>query len=878
MNRELVLVLGIYEGRGWCPETNHTAVVEAKLDGHTLATDPIPLVTQPKFFTEITWQADRNTIRKYKLSRVPIHIECFSIHVNGKKKFLGYIILPLASAVEGVTSDPKWHAILGSSLCSYKETPSLLITLNLEAKSERIMDEISPSSPVESEDKPKKYTKDGPKDKKEVREEPEDEPNVDERNYSPPVEEINLISPIKRKTRNSMDDNSVVEIEPHQEREPQQPKRKDCEEERKINQSETTIDIRSPVNVDRIDRSSRTPSDVVSTEFDQHFKICSPQQQTDRSRSGSEQLSSPAAVIAHSPSLMHLTPRLHPDGGFFQLGRPGEDIEMHFEFSVTVYFVKDLHGVIPSNLSMAFSNKFYFRYSLLGVTIVTDAFTSLDEPNFVPQRASARLHASQQNLLSYLDKNHLLPIHLCAGDVCLATAVVNLKSLTTTNFEEGPRAIEGGFELQSSLPSSAEGEGSVNQMVHNVVPVVGLCIELAFQEQNSPSFRGDRAKGSRINEKHSMSPISVYSTDGSTSCTQMNLSEDACSDSVSSIPSREFQLKRNKESSRYNKTLVKKKEKQRANRKSCRYCTEGSGGSGKEDNFLSEEVEKLRKKLFQDAALEVEEWKEQQEKIFLQQWSTKEEELQKILSEEWKERVFAVEEHLQSRLADCDRLQAQLTATLQELTLREDKVKAREAKVNAQAREVRQLEGKSREEEEKGREAFRRNTLAEERQKRLQMEKKLHVHQERIKELENIIKDKDREISSLYEQLSSSSEIDNLKRDKKILEDQNAKCKNEKQYYKTQWIKALTKLQSIQTVSRDIGLNRKYIIGRPRRNSGVIQQEPQSSSASESPMNGHSGLEALIDERNTLLESGLYTFDHVIIKDLDRKIRTLSGD
>ncbi|XP_069983588.1 uncharacterized protein [Penaeus vannamei] len=70
-------------------------------------------------------------ISRLKVDHVPIRVECHSISKRGKQECLGYIIMPLATAVLGVESDPNWHKLLGGPSVPHKKPPSIRLALCL---------------------------------------------------------------------------------------------------------------------------------------------------------------------------------------------------------------------------------------------------------------------------------------------------------------------------------------------------------------------------------------------------------------------------------------------------------------------------------------------------------------------------------------------------------------------------------------------------------------------------------------------------------------------------------------------------------------------------------------------------------------------------
>uniref|UniRef100_A0A667WF86 Centrosomal protein 120 n=1 Tax=Myripristis murdjan TaxID=586833 RepID=A0A667WF86_9TELE len=114
-------------------KTRHSLVVEARFDGEQLATDPVDHREQPQFSTELAWELDRRTLHQHRLQRTPIKLQCFAVDsVSKSRECVGYIVLDLRSAQE-LKQEPRWYPLLSSKYT--KQRPALLLGLVLESDS-----------------------------------------------------------------------------------------------------------------------------------------------------------------------------------------------------------------------------------------------------------------------------------------------------------------------------------------------------------------------------------------------------------------------------------------------------------------------------------------------------------------------------------------------------------------------------------------------------------------------------------------------------------------------------------------------------------------------------------------------------------------------
>ncbi|XP_018426560.1 PREDICTED: centrosomal protein of 120 kDa [Nanorana parkeri] len=128
---QLLIVVSILEGRHFPKRSRHMLVVEAKFDGEQLSTDPVPHLEQPQFATELAWELDKKALHQHRLQRTPIKLQCFALDtLTSAKEPVGYVVLDLRAAQE-IKQAPKWYSLLSSKYTKFK--PEVQLNIGLEA-------------------------------------------------------------------------------------------------------------------------------------------------------------------------------------------------------------------------------------------------------------------------------------------------------------------------------------------------------------------------------------------------------------------------------------------------------------------------------------------------------------------------------------------------------------------------------------------------------------------------------------------------------------------------------------------------------------------------------------------------------------------------
>ncbi|KAK7009202.1 centrosomal protein of 120 kDa [Biomphalaria glabrata] len=129
-NSKYLAVISVLEGRGFPKRSKHQLIVEAKFDGELLATDPVAHVEVPDINQELAWELDKKSLQQHRLQRSSIKIQCYAYDIETTmKESVGYIVLDLRSASSN-KQVPKWHQLLHSKY--HKTKAELKLALYLD--------------------------------------------------------------------------------------------------------------------------------------------------------------------------------------------------------------------------------------------------------------------------------------------------------------------------------------------------------------------------------------------------------------------------------------------------------------------------------------------------------------------------------------------------------------------------------------------------------------------------------------------------------------------------------------------------------------------------------------------------------------------------
>nr|XP_056704011.1 centrosomal protein of 120 kDa [Euleptes europaea] len=331
-----------------------------------------------------------------------------------------------------------------------------------------------------------------------------------------------------------------------------------------------------------------------------------------------------------------------------------------------------------------------------------------------------------------------------------------------------------------------------------------------------------------------------------------------------------------------------------------------------------------RETLEYKAALELEMWKEMQEDLFENQLKKKELAHMQALAEEWRKRDREREALVKKKVAEYTVLEEQLQKTLTDLEKREKQLVCAETELQRVKRELQAEHERNLQELQ---DAMRR--VKEECAHQVELEKsrirqleenKIHLQQQ-IYEAENKYKGLEKEFQQYKDQQSSKpeirlqSEINILTLEKGDLERKLESATKSKLHYKQQWARALKELARLKQREQENAMMRlkkqqqelehmrlRYLaaeekeLGKAQRQeleeirnelNRLKQQEDKKHFPDSQEVFGSQLLSArtrqineslddylarLIEERDTLLRTGVYNHEDHIISELDRQI------
>ncbi|XP_056393315.1 centrosomal protein of 120 kDa isoform X1 [Hyla sarda] len=325
------------------------------------------------------------------------------------------------------------------------------------------------------------------------------------------------------------------------------------------------------------------------------------------------------------------------------------------------------------------------------------------------------------------------------------------------------------------------------------------------------------------------------------------------------------------------------------------------------------------------AALELEMWKETQEEIFASQLKKKELAHMQVLVEEWKRRDAEREALVKKKVAEYMVLEEQMQKSLADIAKKErqiesDEIELKKAKAELQLQCERSIQERQ--------DSIRRvredcvHQIELERIKVKQLEEDKLRLQQQLQEAEHKFKLLDKEFQQYKEQQSSKpeirlqSEINLLTLEKVELERKLESTTKSKLHYKQQWGRALKELARIKQREQENAMARlkkqqeeleqmrlRYLAAEEKdmvknerleleeirnelnrlRLQEDLKQQPDTSKSQERRMTSSGSkpqdegldefLSRLIEERDTLLRTGVYTHEDRIISELDRQIR-----
>ncbi|KAM8776918.1 centrosomal protein of 120 kDa [Rhynchonycteris naso] len=331
-----------------------------------------------------------------------------------------------------------------------------------------------------------------------------------------------------------------------------------------------------------------------------------------------------------------------------------------------------------------------------------------------------------------------------------------------------------------------------------------------------------------------------------------------------------------------------------------------------------------RETLEYKAALELEMWKEMQEDIFENQLKQKELAHMQALAEEWKKRDRERESLVKKKVAEYTILEGKLQKALADLEKREQQLAGTEAELQKERKELKSERERNLQELQNSIRRAKEDCVHQvelERLKIKQLEEDKHRLQQQLNDAENKYKVLEKEFHQFKDQQSNKpeirlqSEISLLNLEKVELERKLESATKSKLHYKQQWGRALKELARLKQREQESQMARlkkqqeeleqmrlRYLASEEKdtvkterqelldiRNelNRLRQQEQKqyqdSKEIASGKMDGPHGnaleeglddyLTRLIEERDTLMRTGVYNHEDRIISELDRQIR-----
>ncbi|XP_067934531.1 centrosomal protein of 120 kDa-like [Watersipora subatra] len=136
---QMIVVL-ISEGRSFPKRSSHQLIFEAKFDGELLSTDGVDHDETPEITQELAWQINRKSLQQHKLQRTPIKILCYALDCRSSaKELIGYIVIDIRSAPNKPVK--RWHHLLNTK---YKKSkPELKVAVYIETLTASLLADAS---------------------------------------------------------------------------------------------------------------------------------------------------------------------------------------------------------------------------------------------------------------------------------------------------------------------------------------------------------------------------------------------------------------------------------------------------------------------------------------------------------------------------------------------------------------------------------------------------------------------------------------------------------------------------------------------------------------------------------------------------------------
>ncbi|XP_065572997.1 centrosomal protein of 120 kDa-like isoform X2 [Artemia franciscana] len=446
------------------------------------------------------------------------------------------------------------------------------------------------------------------------------------------------------------------------------------------------------------------------------------------------------------------------EGAYFRIG-PADRCHDSFCFSVTVVFADNLPLLLPDESSNwpHLDSKYHFYFSLLGCDITTEAFQNITSPEFLAEKASAKIKSSVSFLKRFFEQQKIFEVQFFCDDFAIGYSSVDMAQLSSKIGNEiylKPVSIAGQYPLRMM-----NGEIPKNALDQN--PVVGLSLTLSIQQ--------DLEREGSVDNKFVQA-----SESGNQSRSEIPLECNA----------QELEMEVNTHSS-----LAEERSGMSALPKTNKYLQENPlyiSPSQNRQSRLDSEIEQAKNSDYICSFVkELEDWKERQ-KTKLKDESDKEEMKRfEMLLNQWRQQYTQWQSLFKQKVKKCDEIENNAKTLLQNLMKREEDLKQVEEDFERSKRELAWI-------------SDRMHAESDERCEKLKsdFDLKLKLEVEKVKILQNEIKHLTSKESKSPIVVELKEKIAKISADKDLLEEKLTHVRQSKAYYKEQWLRALDKIDN----------------------------------------------------------------------------------
>uniref|UniRef100_A0A8I5NQG6 Centrosomal protein 120 n=1 Tax=Papio anubis TaxID=9555 RepID=A0A8I5NQG6_PAPAN len=875
---QLLIVVSILEGRHFPKRPKHMLVVEAKFDGEQLATDPVDHTDQPEFATELAWEIDRKALHQHRLQRTPIKLQCFALDpITSAKETIGYIVLDLRTAQETKQLIPCtmklperqpefffYYSLLGNDVTN--EPFNDLINPNFEPEraSVRIRSSVEVlrvylalqsklqihlccgDQSLGSTEIP--LTGLLKKGSTEINQHPVtvegaftlDPPNRAKQKLAPiPVELAPTVGVSVALQREGIDSQSLIELKTQNEHEPEHSKKKVLTPIKEKTLTEPKSPRVSPVpshNQSPPTKDDATESEVESLQYDRDTKP-NPKASSSVPASLAQPVTTSNASEVASGQKIAVPATSH-----------------HFCFSIDLRSIHALEIGFPINCILRYSYPFFGSAAPIMTNPPVEVRKNMEV--FLPQSYCAFDFATMPHQLQDTFLRIPLLVELWHKDKMSKDLLLGIARIQLSNV----------LSSEKTRFLGSNGEQCWRQTYSESVPIIAA--------QGSNNRIADLSYTVTLEDYGLVKMREIFVSDSSQGVS-------AIQQKPSSLPPAP--------------------------------CP-------------SEIQTEPRETLEYKAALELEMWKEMQEDIFENQLKQKELAHMQALAEEWKKRDRERESLVKKKVAEYTILEGKLQKTLIDLEKREQQLASAESELQ---REKKELQSERQRNLQELQDSIRRakedciHQVELERLKIKQLEEDKHRLQQQLNDAENKYKILEKEFQQFKDQQNNKpeirlqSEINLLTLEKVELERKLESATKSKLHYKQQWGRALKELARLKQREQESQMARlkkqqeeleqmrlRYLAAEEKdtvkterqelldiRNelNRLRQQEQKQYQDSREIASGkkdgphgsvlEEGLDdyltRLIEERDTLMRTGVYNHEDRIISELDRQIREI---